>query len=174
MREVFDLLARIQQKRNIDLLIIGAWALQAHRYSRNTNDVDCMTAVEDDESISEELLRAGFECFEELPAFRRFRHRREPLLVLDVMRVDAGTFAKMWQEAQPCNPFGLPLRAPGLKHLLALKLHAARHEHRMDKDMGDVRELLLANPGAVSPLELQQLCDQFGSPEIARRLAPFL
>ena len=67
-----------------------------------------------------------------------------------------------------------PSSVPGLKHLLALKLHAARNEHRMDKDMGDVRELLLANPGAVSSLELQQLCDQFGSPELVRRLASFL
>ena len=45
MREVFDLLSCIQQRTGLHLLIIGAWALHAHGFSRNTNDVDCMTAV---------------------------------------------------------------------------------------------------------------------------------
>jgi len=174
MRDILDLLFRIQQRRKIDLLIIGAYALQAHRYSRATNDVDCMTAVTDDAVITEELTQAGFECFEELPSFRRFRHRREHLMVLDVMRVDANTFAKLKSGAIPLDVYGLKLLAPGLSHLIALKMHAARHEHRIDKDTGDIVELLLANPGAVSPLELRQLCDQFGSPELARRLAAFL
>ncbi len=174
MHEIFDLLARIQQKRNVQLLIIGAWALQAHGYGRNTNDIDCMTAVQDDEAIGEELIRAGFECFEELPAFRRFRHRLEPLMVLDVMRVDGATFAKMHASAAALEIEGLHLWAPSLRHLIALKLHAARNERRTDKDMNDVRELLRANPGSISPVELRELCDQFGAPDLARRLAEFL
>jgi hypothetical protein len=37
MRDILDLLFRIQQRRKIDLLIIGAWALQVHGYSRITH-----------------------------------------------------------------------------------------------------------------------------------------
>lgn len=32
------------------------------------------------------------------------------------------------------------------------------------KDMGDVIALLRANPGEISAVELQKLCDQFGTP----------
>lgn len=174
MREVFDLLARIQKRRSLNLMLIGGWALQAHHYSRNTVDVDCLTAVENDGPLGEELARAGFECFEEKPAFRRFRHRLDSLMVLDVMRVNASTFDKMWQASQSFMLDGIPLRVPALSHLIALKLHAAQNEHRTDKDMGDIRALLLANPGKVSHEELAQLCEQFGTPELAARLAGIL
>ena len=174
MREIFDILARIQQKRNIQLLIIGAWALEAHQFSRFTADVDCMTAVENEAVLDEDLVRAGFECFDEKPAFRRYRHRLDAFMVLDVMRVDAATFAKMVPAAKEFAFLGIKLRVPGLPHLIALKLHASRHEHRTQKDLQDVDALLKANPGVVSPAELRQLCDQCGSPEIAARLSRWL
>lgn len=174
MREVFDLLARIQQRRNIDLLIIGGWALQAHQFTRFTADVDCMTAVENEASLSEDLARAGFECFDEKPAFRRYRHRLDPFMILDVMRVDAVTFAKMAAAAKEFAFIGIKLRAPALPHLIALKLHAARHEHRTEKDLQDVEALLKANPGVVSAAELRRICDQHGSPELAARLSKWL
>lgn len=170
MREVFDLLARIQKRKKLDLILIGGWALQAHHYARNTVDVDCMTALENDVPLGEELTRAGFECFEEKTAFRRFRHRLDPLMVLDVMRVNAETFAKMWGASQPHELDGVPLRVPSLPHLIALKLHASRNEHRMEKDLGDIRALLAANPGKVSREQFDELCDKFGTPELAERL----
>ena len=174
MREVFDVLARIQKRRDIDLILIGGWALQAHGYARNTVDVDCLTAVENDAPIGEELARSGFECFEEKTSFRRFRHPLDPLMILDVMRVNATTFEKMWAGSEPFEIHGIKLRVPALGHLIALKLHASRNEHRTEKDMGDVKELLTLNPGKVSREELKQLCEQFGTPELAIRLAVFL
>jgi hypothetical protein len=174
MREVFDLLQRIQKRRQLPLLLIGGWAVQAHGYARNTMDVDCLTAIENDPAMADELGKAGFECFEEKPSFRRFRHRLDPLLVLDVMRVNASTFEKMWAGSGSYSLSGVELRVPALAHLLALKLHAAQNEHRTEKDMGDVLALLRANPGEISAAELQKLCDQFGTPALAERLADFL
>lgn len=174
MREVFDLLLRIQKRRSLPLILIGGWAVQAHGYARNTLDVDCLTAIENDAAVAEELGRAGFECFEEKPAFRRFRHRIDPMLVLDVMRVNASTFEKMWSAAESYSMAGVDLRVPALAHLIALKLHAAQNEHRTEKDMGDVTELLRINPGKVPPDELRKLCAQFGTPALAKRLGEFL
>lgn len=174
MREVFDLLLRIQKRRQLPLLLIGGWAVQAHGYARNTMDVDCLTAIENDPAMAEELGRAGFECFEEKPSFRRFRHRLDPLLVLDVMRVNASTFEKMWAGSGSYSLSGVELRVPALAHLIALKLHAAQNEHRTEKDMGDVLALLRANPGEISAAELRKLCDQFGTPALAQCLADFL
>lgn len=137
-------------------------------------DVDCLTAVENDPAMAQELGKAGFECFEEKPSFRRFRHRIDPLLVLDVMRVNASTFDRMWADSGSYTLSGVELRVPALAHLLALKLHAAQNEHRTEKDMGDVLALLRANPGEIPAAELRKLCDQFGTPALAKRLADFL
>ena len=95
-------------------------------------------------------------------------------MILDVMRVDAVTFAKMAAAAKEFAFVGIKLRAPALPHLIALKFHAARHEHRTEKDLQDVEALLKANPGVVSAAELRQICDQHGSPELAARLSKWL
>ena len=174
MREVFDLLFRVQRRAGLDLIVIGGWAVQAHGYSRNTVDVDCMTAVENDVPLGAELIKAGFECFEEKPAFRRFRHKLDSLMVLDVMRVNADTFRKMWESSQTIDLSGISLRIPSLAHLIALKLHAAQNEHRTQKDMADIVQLLTANPGKIASADLRQLCDRFGTPALAAQLQAFL
>ena len=168
------MLARIQRSNGLNLLLIGGWAVQAHGYSRNTVDVDCLTAVENDAILTTELNRTGFECFEEKNSFRRFRHRLDPLMVLDVMRVNATTFTKMWEASESYDIGGISLKVPALHHLVALKLHAARNEHRTDKDMSDIRALLEANPEKVSPTDLSKLCEQFGTPALTHKLASFL
>lgn len=174
MRIVFDLLMRIQKRRQLPLLLIGGWAVQAHGYARNTLDVDCLVAIENDPVMAEELTKAGFECFEEKPSFRRFRHRIDPLIVLDVMRVNAATFEKMWAGSASATLSGVELRVPALAHLIALKLHAAQNEHRVEKDLADVIALLRGNLGEIPAAELRKLCDQFGTPALAERLADFL
>ena len=75
MRAVFDLLLRIQATSGLRFLLIGGWALQAYGYARQTVDVDCMTMLQDETSVSFELEKAGFEPFDQLPAFVRCRHR---------------------------------------------------------------------------------------------------
>ncbi len=174
MREVFDLLFRVQRRAGLDLMVIGGWAVQAHGYSRNTLDVDCMTAVENEAALGMELIKAGFECFEEKPAFRRYRHKLDSLMLLDVMRVNADTFRRMWDVSQSIDLSGIALRIPSLAHLIALKLHAAQNEHRTQKDMADIVQLLTANPGRIPPSDLRQLCDKFGTPTLTGQLHAFL
>jgi predicted nucleotidyltransferase len=96
------------------------------------------------------------------------------MLILDVMRVNAATFEKMWAGAESVELGGIELKIPALAHLLALKLHAAQNEHRVEKDLGDVLELLRANPGKVPPDDLRKLCDQYGTPALAEKLAAHL
>ncbi|HRK15604.1 MAG TPA: nucleotidyl transferase AbiEii/AbiGii toxin family protein [Prosthecobacter sp.] len=95
-------------------------------------------------------------------------------MILDVMRVNAATFEKMRALSESYTVSGIEFRVPSLAHLIALKLHAARNEHRAQKDLTDVRELLRANPGKVAPDELRQLCRQFGTPQLAAQLEDHL
>lgn len=76
--------------------------------------------------------------------------------------VDSATFAKLHAASGPFEIKGLSLRIPDLSQLIALKLHAALNAHWTERDLGEVRELLTANSGVFSTVELQQICDQFG------------
>jgi hypothetical protein len=174
VREVLDLLFRMQQSLNVRLLLIGGWALQAHGYARNTVDVDCMVSTSDDNRVGDHLERVGFECFDEMSAFRRFRHRMDPFLVVDVMRVSDSTFEKMWAEASSFKLSNVELKVPGLAHLVALKLHAAQNDHRKEKDLQDIRELLAANAGALNSGELEALCTRFGTAGVFESIKAWL
>jgi hypothetical protein len=174
MRDVLDLLFRLQRELGVRLLIIGGWALQAHGYARNTVDVDCMVSAADDQTVADRLRRVGFECFDEQVAFRRFKHNVDPFLVVDVMRVSAETFEKMWNASVLFQVAGLELHVPSLLHLIALKLHAATNEHRAGKDLEDIRQLLAANPGALSSADLETLCNRFGTLEHLNSLKAWL
>ena len=167
MQAVFDLLARCQRP----LLIIGGHALDAHGVSRQTADVDCLIAS-GDRAVLDELLRGGgFSLTGGTENFARYAHKSPLLPEVDVLFVDAATFAKLHPAAIPFRNNKQGLRVPALAHLVALKLHAIRNNPlREARDLGDIAELLRVNPGSVSSAELAALCDQFGPPGIEARL----
>ena len=129
---------------------------------------------EHEAAVIQELARVGFEEYVSQPPFRRFRHRLEQLLMVDVMCVNSSTFAKMESAAQMFNVMGQDLPVPSLGHLIALKLHAAKNELRTQKDLSDINELLRVNPGKLSAADLKKLCDQFGTPTIEQQLISWL
>lgn len=80
----------------------------------------------------------------------------------------------LFTSSESATVSGVELRVPALAHLIALKLHAAQNEHRVEKDLADIFALLRGNPGEIPAAELRMLCDQFGTPELAERLRDFL
>jgi len=87
------------------------------------------------------------------------------------MTVDRGTFDKMFAQSSDREVQSLTVRVPCLLHLIALKLHAARNNPKRElKDLGDVVELLRANPGAVSAKELSDVCERYGPTGVRDKL----
>ena len=90
---------------------------------------------------------------------------------IHAMFVDEATFEKMWLRRVTMPSANIPLHAPCVAHLIALKLHAARsNPKRMNKDMADVLALLERNVGSITRDELDQICARYASPECVSML----
>ncbi len=174
MRPIFELLNRIRCEQSLQFLLIGGWALQAYGYARQTLDVDCLCAMEDSESFGRSLTEAGFERFDRVGAFHRFRHRLNPFLVIDLMLTEASTFTNLWRPAKEFEIDGKSIKVPTFEHLIALKLHAAKNEGRSKRDLEDISALLILNPTALSPSVLLDLCHRYGPEESTLHLNAFL
>ena len=163
MQAIFDLLAQ----HRLPMLIIGGHALTAHGVQRLTFAVDCLVATADFDALSQLLIRGGFSNVQHQQNFSAFHHDTPGVPKINVMRVDAATFAKM-EAARKGWDFGNKRFAvPALEHLIALKLHAMKNNpERAGKDGWDIAALLAANPGAIPREKLRELCDRFGPPDV--------
>ena len=66
---------------------------------------------------------------------------------------------------------GATLQVPSLLNLIALKLHSiANNSAREARDLGDIAELLAANPGAIDEKDLTEVCAKYGPAGILDRL----
>ena len=167
MHAIFELLERSPRP----LLIIGGHALAVHGVARQTMDVDCMITAEDAPALEAHLRTAGFSPLGQTQLMAQYAHPSDLIPDIDVLFVDASTFAKLHAEAIPLRPDSTRLRAPSLAHFIALKLHAVRNQpSREASDFGDIARLLQANPDALDADEFATLCAQFGPSDAATKL----
>jgi hypothetical protein len=158
MRELFDLLGR----GGVPMLIIGGHGLSVHGVQRDTIDLDCLIHAERRSELTAHLTRHGFQEMARHQSFSRFRHDSLIFPILDVMEVDAGTWAKMESASVLGELFGHQVRVPAVLHYIALKLHAIRQNpDREDKDRQDIVELLRANREAVPVADLRAMVDRY-------------
>lgn len=166
MKTPFDLIA----ESGIPALLVGGHALHVYRYTRQTLDFDFMVATTDYARLRNYLQSVGFSEQGRMGQFGRFRTGPQSDPVLDVGTVDPSTFAKLWEASQEHRWNEAVLRVPSFLHLIALKLHAAKNPHRIERDIGDVWELLRLNPNAFTQAELEATCLRHGPPGVYTRL----
>jgi len=155
----------------VPLLIIGGVALQAHHYTRQTIDCDCIIAAANLSRLAAHLAENDYREEGRIGHFVTFWHARREQPPLDVMLVDEVTFGKLLVRSVPYEFGAVTLRVPALLHLIALKLHAMKNApERAHKDFADIVELLECNQRAVSARELEEVCDRFGPPDIFEKL----
>jgi hypothetical protein len=149
------------------VLVIGGNALEAHGYARFTVDVDCLITSSSFEQLKAALARRGFQHAGRMSSFHEFWFEGKPGgMPIHAMFVNDETFEKMWARRAQMPSTAGALHVPCAVHLIALKLHAVKNNpKRLEKDMGDVLELLDRNPGAVTREELEQVCKSYASTE---------
>ena len=171
MQAVFNLLARLE----CPMLIIGGHALEAHGVARQTVDVDCLIVEKDRDAVDDLLRGGGYVLQGSTENFARYTHPSPALPEVDLLFVDEPVFEKLLAAAIPLRRGSREFRVPSLTHLIALKLHAMRNDSQREaRDLGDIVELLRANPGVVAAVELNELCARFGSADVAQKLAASL
>jgi hypothetical protein len=156
-------------------MIIGGLSLQAHNYTRQTIDCDCMIRLCDLEAFRAGVAPAGYTEAGRTQAFARFSHRDRSSPPMDVMLVDDATFEKVWAASFEYDWSSARLRVPALLHLVALKLHAVKNNpERLLKDFADIQELFAANTSVITEADLLSICQRYGPPESFRILRPHL
>ncbi len=69
----------------------------------------------------------------------------------------------------------MEIRVPSLIHLIALKLHAVKNNpERENRDIGDIVELLKANPGKLPLTDLKSVCAGYGPESIFTKIERYV
>lgn len=160
LRAAEDILHRLQEHK-IDAVVIGAVALAAHRYVRQTEDLDLgiNADVRKLRELVPSLRQAGY------AAELREPDAEDPLGgVIDIEGpfglIQVISYAEKFprviedalREARMTARPGSPLKLAPLPHLIALKLYAGG-----TKSKADILELLLRNP-ELDVESVRQLC----------------
>lgn len=171
MKSTPELIAECLSQAGVKAILVGGLAMEAHGYGRQTYDLDCLIVGSDAEPFEKALLAAGYTREPTGGNFRRYVPATVYHAPVDVLLVESDTFERMFKESRPWRYGEVTLRVPSLPHLIALKLHAIRNNSvREARDLGDVAELLAANPGAIGEEELADLCAKYGPAGIRERL----
>src|SRR5271165_1455781 len=90
---VFQSVEHSAKERGLNFVVIGGLAVIEHGYSRLTTDFDLLAPRERKESWHSLLLDLGYELTHEKDTFRQYVFRKETGWPVDLMFVNADTFA---------------------------------------------------------------------------------
>lgn len=175
-KTVFNLIATEFKKAGIDYVLIGGFAVNAHHFSRFTEDIDFMITEEDAPKVAQLLKNLNFELFHEHKNFTRWKASSIYSNVLvDLVFTNRITLTKVLQEGLETTVEGCLMRVPSLEHLLAMKLHAIKQqpERREHKDWLDIIELITVNKVDVRADRFKELCLKVGTPELYKRILKY-
>ena len=162
---IFHLISDISAKKGTSCVLIGGFALNYYKITRQTADVDFLTTREDYEKISSLLEKEGLRQDYIQEVFVRLVSQKEYLMDLDFMFVDAKTLKAIIKDGKEATIAGQKFIVPSLHHLIALKLHAVKHnpQDRELKDFLDIVELIKANGLDAKSAHFKSLCLQYGT-----------
>lgn len=158
--------ARIVAER--DFLVIGGYAVNAHRYLRFTHDLDLLIRRDQKDFWKKLALDYGYTLFCERENFLQLTPPSAVEIPVDFMLVNDHTFQTLYAEAIEGLIGGVAVKHPSLKHLIALKLHVVKQElpHRHLRDFYDVLELIRVNKLNVSTKDFQEFCEKHGNAKL--------
>jgi len=172
---VFHLVSAEFEKAKIPFILIGGFAVNAYKVSRNTNDIDFLIIDRDYTKVREIMERNGYDKKEENEVFARYHASDLRFIDIDFMFVDFQTFEKFLKESMELELAGKSYHVPSLFHLIALKLHALKNNsNRQFKDLPDILALIKNNDLNINTDEFRQLCLKFGTVEIYNNIRGFM
>ena len=164
-RSVFHLISDITHEEGVSCVLIGGFAINHYRVTRQTADVDFLITKEDFDKIVVLLEKAGYKKTSLQENFVQLESSRLALLNVDFMFVDQATLSKIKEEGNRFKIVGQTFTVPSLYHLIALKLHSIKHNSRvrLTKDMPDIINLIRVNEINVKDKRFRELCLKYGT-----------
>jgi hypothetical protein len=150
-----------------DFLLIGGNAVVFYGVPRFTRDVDFLIPAADDLRWRDFLAAQGFEFIHGTPGFSQFSGPDTACPRVDLMLVDASTWAKLETESVTRSlADGVVLKLPVVHHLIAMKLRAAASSSRAnpEQDWSDIAALTVQHGYSLEDSMFRDLVERFGGP----------
>lgn len=162
---VFHLISDLTIKERVPCVLIGGFAVNHYKVTRQTADVDFLIIEEDFKKLVGSLRKAGYKSNLAQGTFAQLQSSRISLLDLDFMFVDRDTLAKILKEGEQIKIAGQKFTVPSLFHLIALKLHSIKHNprHRLMRDLPDIISLMRVNKVDCKSKKFKELCLKYGT-----------
>lgn len=169
-------MAAIEKKEGISCILIGGFAVNYHKVTRQTVDVDFVIVKEDFHKISKDLTKAGFKIDFIHETFARFKANDYYLADIDFMLVDKETFDKITKDAKLISIANQKFMVPSLNTLFAMKLHAIKSNRkaREYKDLLDILSLIRSNNVNYKSKEFKELCLKYGTEELYQKISSLM
>ena len=161
------MVAKASKKAAVPCVLIGGFAINFYKVTRNRLDIDFLITKEDFAKIKDTLLIADYTEEFSTDVAIRFSSKKEALDI-DFMIVDDKTRKKIIEDGETTEVVGEKLIIPSLDHLIALKLHAIKHNqrNRIWKDLPDIIRLIQMNKIDCKNKTFKELCLKYGNNEI--------
>ncbi len=175
-RSIFHLISDVTQREGVPCILIGGFAVNYHKVTRQTADVDILITKENFEKIADLLEEAGYKRNLIHDNFVQYKSSKLSLMDVDFMFVDKETLTKILKEGKEFKIVGQKFIVPSLNHLIALKLHSIKYNPkiRFVKDFPDIVSLIRINEIDIKNKEFKELCLKYGTDEIYRQLLEIL
>jgi len=169
---IFHLIADLTEKNKISCVLIGGFAVNYYKVSRQTADVDMLITKEDFEEITFVLHKAGYKKDYIRETFARFTDSKRNLMDVDFMFVNKETLDRIISAGKKISIAGQKVIVPSLNNLIALKLHSLKHNYKIReiKDLPDIVSLIRVNHFPYKGKEFKELCLKYGTAEIYERV----
>ncbi|MBU4306199.1 MAG: hypothetical protein KJ893_11400 [Candidatus Omnitrophica bacterium] len=169
---IFHLISELSNKSGVSCVLIGGFAVNYYKVTRQTLDVDFLITKDDFNKISVELEKAGFKLEDVRDVFARFTGNEYYLMDIDFMFVDSGTLEKIIKSGREIFIARQKFIVPSLNNLIALKLHALKYNQKMReyKNLPDIINLIRANDVDYRSEEFRELCLKYGTEELYKKI----
>ncbi len=157
---VMSRLSAESRKQPFDLILVGGWALGAYGVARQTADIDFVCRDGDVGRVENVLAECGYQRVFRSDLFAKFRSDAVGLHDVDVLFVDGDTMRALLSEAKETAVGAAVFRVPAVLHLIAMKLHALKHNapRRLGRDLSDIVALVEANRIDAGAESFRALC----------------
>lgn len=169
---IFKLISDLPTKVGVRCVLIGGFAINYYKVTRQTIDIDFIIDKEDLSKVSDYLKKAGFKLDFLHDNFARFKGNDYYLLDVDFMFVDKETLDKIINEGKEASVAGQKFIVPSLNTLIALKLHAIKCNQKLreHKDMPDIISLIRTNKIDYKSKDFRELCLKFGTEDLYNKI----
>ena len=171
-RSVFHLISDIFKEKDVSCILIGGFAVNHYRVTRQTLDIDFLITEEDFEKIFGLLAKEGYRKEFSHANFAHCKSGQIQFMDIDFMFVDKETLAKIKKESESLEIVDQRFRVPSLYHLIALKLHSIKNNPklRLFKDMPDIIQLVRINKVPVTEKKFKDICLKYGTSDLYEKI----